>query len=259
MKVSIRTAITLCICFSGFNVNAYEVGVEFSAEAIQSMPDRPAMVAKMYVSKNAVRTESAMLNGQTMTEIVYIKDNRRVMLNSIRKTYIDQTMPGKSAVKKNKQTPCHNLSNSSCKKIGQEKINDRNAVKWEMTIKRNGRTYKSLHWLDKEHYFPVREQFHDGTVSNMTSLGKEQINGRETEKWKFHAVRPDGKNIESLQWYDKKLKMVIREVIPGGYVRELRNIKVEKQDKKLFVIPEEYKKESMPAMAPPVINQGVQK
>ena len=43
--------------------------------------------------------------------------------------------------------------------------------------------------------------------------------------------------------------MVIREDISGGYVRELRNIKIAKQNKNIFKIPSDYKKEGMPAMA----------
>ena len=132
--------------------------------------------------------------------------------------------------------------------MGKDKVNGRDAVKWEMTVKRNGRSFKSLHWLDTKYHMPLREQLHDGTVSTMTMLGKEKINGRNAEKWEFSAARPNGQKIISQQWYDPKLKMVIREALQGGYVRELKNIKVTKQAKKLFKVPSDYKKENVPAM-----------
>ena len=52
--------------------------------------------------------------------------------------------------------------------------------------------------------------------------------------------------MQSIQWYDKQLKMVIREELPGGYVRELRNIKLAKQPKELFSIPAGYQRRDEP-------------
>ena len=254
MKLLIRSSLLVFGCFIVSSVNAFEVGAEFSAEAVQNIPGRPSMNAKMFISKNAVRTESTM-NGNTMVEIVYTKDKRHVLLNQISKTYIEQKAPNNNAIKSQgkKDSPCSNLINVRCKNLGKEKINGRDTTKWEMTTQRNGQDFKSLHWLDKKYQMPLREQFQDGTVSTITLSGKEVIDGRKTEKWKFLATRPDGKSVESLQWYDPKLKMVIREELPGGFIRELRNIKVAKQNKKLFKIPTDYKKEVMPE----IINQGM--
>ena len=247
MKVIIRTGLFVAVCIFSFTVNAFEVAQEFSAEAVQSVPGRPSMNVKMFISKNAVRTES-MMNGNTVVEIVFPKDKRRVLLNQYTKTYIEQKAEksGIAKPKKASNSPCSNILNATCKKIGKEKINGRNAVKWEMTVKRNGRDFKSLHWLDKKYHMPLREQLHDGTVSIMTMSGKEKINGRNTEKWELSATRPNGQKMISQQWYDPKLKMVIREAVPGGYIRELKNIKVTKQAKKLFKVPSDYKKENIP-------------
>lgn len=249
MKVIIRTGLFIAGCLFYITANSFEVAQEFSAEAVQSVPGRPSMNVKMFISKNAVRTES-MMNGNTVVEIVYPKDKRRVLLNQHRKTYIEQKAEKSSSAKskKSSNSPCSNILNATCKKIGKEKINGRSAVKWEMTVQRNGRNFKSLHWLDKKYHMPLREQLHDGTVSTMTMSGKEKINGRNTEKWELSATRQNGQKMISQQWYDPKLKMVIREVLPGGYVRELKNIKVTKQAKKLFKVPSDYKKENIPAM-----------
>lgn len=250
MTIFIRTGLFIAGCFFYITANAFEVAQEFSAEAVQSVPGRPSMNVKMFISKNAVRTES-MMNGNTVVEIVYPKDKRRVLLNQFRKTYVEQKAQNNKTIKVKKvsSSPCNGIANATCKKLAKEKIDGRNAIKWEMTVPRNGRSFKSLHWLDKKRHMPLREQFHDGTVSTMTLSGKEKVNGRNTEKWKFQAIRPDGQSIESQQWYDPKLKMVIREALLGGYVRELRNIKVAKQNKKLFKIPSDYKKEGVPEMA----------
>lgn len=245
----IKTGLLAAGCIFSFTVNAFEVAQEFSAEAVQNIPGRPSMNVKMFISKNAVRTESVM-NGNAVVEIVYPKDKRRILLNKNSKTYVEQKAQNNTFDKPKKisNSPCDNVFEATCKKIGKEKINGRSVIKWEMTVKRNGRDFKSLHWLDKKYNMPLREQLHDGTVSTMSMSGKEKINGRDTEKWEFSAVRPNGQKIISQQWYDPKLKMVIREVLPGGYVRELKNIKVTKQEKKLFKVPSDYKKENIPTM-----------
>jgi len=251
MTALIRAGMLFSGCFIAFSVNAFEIAAEFSAEAVQSIPGRQSTNVKMFISKKAVRTESIM-NGNTIVEIVYPKEKRRVLLNQPRKTYIEQkAQTNKSQkVKKLKNSPCDGIANATCKKLGGEKINGRDANKWEMNVQRNGQNFKSLHWLDKKRYMPLREQWHDGTVTTMTMLGKEKVNGRNTEKWQLHSIRPNGQFMDSQQWYDTKLKMVIREMLPGGYVRELCNIKVARQNKKLFNIPSDYKKEEMPMMAP---------
>ena len=245
MNILIRTGLLITGCFVSFTVSAYEIAQEFSAEAVQSAPGRPSIDVKMFISKKAVRTESKM-NGNTFVEIVYPKEKRRILLNQQNKTFIEQKAQNSNATKNNKMSssPCSGIINTTCKKLGNEKINNRDAVKWEMTALINGNKIKSLHWLDKKHHMPLRVQLHDGTISTMTFFGKEKINGRNTEKWKFNSIRPNGQQIESKQWYDPKLKMVIREALPGGYVRELKNIKVGKQSKKLFKVPSDYKKES---------------
>ena len=42
------------------------------------------------------------------------------------------------------------------------------------------------------------------------------------------------------QWYDPQLKIAIREELPGGYFRELRDIRVGAQSPQLFTIPAGY-------------------
>ena len=248
MTIFIKTGLLVAGCVLSFTANAFEVAQEFSAEAVQSIPGRPSMNVKMFISKNAVRTESKM-NGNTVVEIVYPKDKRRILLNKNRKTYIEQKAQKNNFAKPKKirSSPCNSILGATCKKIGKDKVSGRSAIKWEMTVRRNGRSFKSLHWLDTKYHMPLREQLHDGTVSTMSMSGKEKINGRNTEKWEFSAIRPNGQKMTSQQWYDPKLKMVIREALSGGYIRELRNIKIAKQNKKLFNIPSDYKKEGKPA------------
>jgi hypothetical protein len=65
-------------------------------------------------------------------------------------------------------------------------------------------------------------------------------------------TRANGEQMTSTQWYDPQLKIAIREELQGGFIRELRDIKIGKQDKKLFEIPTGYKQvEQLPAYLRP--------
>ena len=66
---------------------AFEVAVEFSAKAIQTIPGRPKYQAQMYVSKYAVRTDS-VLNNVPVIEVMNSKERTRSLLVPKDKIYI---------------------------------------------------------------------------------------------------------------------------------------------------------------------------
>ena len=150
-------------------------------------------------------------------------------------------MAGKKGV-----SPCEGVPNTTCRKLGTEKISGRDAEKWEISSQRDGRTIRSLHWIDVERRMPLREMFSDGSISELKILGKDEINGRSTEKWQLTVTGSDSQSKQSLQWFDPALKIAIREELPGGYVRELKNIKVAKQPQDLFTIPAGYQRMEAP-------------
>ncbi len=49
-----------------------------------------------------------------------------------------------------------------------------------------------------------------------------------------------------LRWFDPELNLAIREEFPGGFVREMKNIKLAPQDASLFEVPAGYKKIALP-------------
>ena len=234
---------------------AYEVTVEFSADAVQTAPSRPEYHARMYVSKNVVRTDS-VLNTTPVIEIVDSKKQMRWLLVPKEKVYVqqkrDKPSTAKDSSKSASKIPCKGLADTTCKLLGNEKLNNRQTEKWEFIVKRNGQDYRSLHWIDVKRRMPVREFFPDGTVTELVLQGAEKINGRQTEKWRMQMTRSDGQQMVSTQWYDPELKISIREEMQGGFIRELRDIKTGKQDKKLFKVPAGYKKvEQLPGYLMP--------
>ena len=83
-------------------------------------------------------------------------------------------------------------------------------------------------------------------------LGNEPINGRQTEKWEIVDSRGE-QRVRSLLWVDRELGANIREEIPGGFVRELRDIRVGAQPAHVFQVPADYRR-----VAPPKQPAGVE-
>ncbi len=225
------------------NVSAVEITIEFSADAIQVSPGRAPLSSKMYVSTSAVRTDMIQ-NGLHIIDIAYPQKGKRVVLYPEKNLYIEQTgLPTlKSWSSKSAKTPCEGIKNAKCKKLSTETLNKVKVEKWQVEQTIAGKKYRSLHWIDSKRRIAIKELFHDGGVAELKMLGEDKINNRKTEKWEYQYSNPAGQQRVSRQWYDTQLKMVIREEMPGGFLRELKNIKIEKQKKSLFNIPKGYKK-----------------
>jgi len=74
----------------------------------------------------------------------------------------------------------------------------------------------------------------------MKLLDIKHFYGRKTERWQRTTVHPDGTSEVAIQWYDPELGIVVREELPGGFMREIRHIRVVNQPEALFQVPEDY-------------------
>ena len=242
--VFLKTLIVItCSVFITGYAYADSKAIEFSAEAVVNMPQYPVKQTKLFVSKKAVRSE-------TVIEIVYPEEGKAILINDGLRSYKERTFAGQ-VKKESSNNPCDQIINAVCEKLGAEKVNGYETEKWQIISDKRGEKSRSLHWIDVKRKLAIREFFPDGSVAELKMVKKEKINGRNTEKWQRTLSRPDGKNSSSYQWYDPDLKIAIREELPGGYIRELKNIKIEKQPDNLFSAPADYTKiEDQPAMQP---------
>jgi hypothetical protein len=118
-------------------------------------------------------------------------------------------------------------------------------VKWAIRVEDpRGEELSMTQWIDAERGVPLRSESSDGSRMSMEMLGRETLEGRPVEKWQSTIERPGGEVRRSQQWYDPELEMVIREEFPGGYVRELTDIRIAPQPDSLFEIPEGYREMS---------------
>jgi hypothetical protein len=226
---------------------------EFSATAVQRMPHQAERLARMSVTPDKVRMEYTK-DGQRIVEITDMTAGRTLRLMPDSQSYsVQQAKPQVMEQIRQSQrpaTPCVGVPDAVCNKLGEETLFGRLSEKWEMVVEYQGRTFRSLYWIDKQRFMPLRQIWADGTVTELRPSGQEQLGNRATEKWQMVTRRTDGKTMESSQWFDPDLQIVIREELPGGYLRELRDIRVGPQDPALFQIPAGYRQVEAPAAAP---------
>lgn len=240
MDVLKKFFIMVCMALiSGFSYAASNT-IEFSADAVISTPQQPVRQTKLYVSEKAVRSES-VIDGQALVEIVYPQEGRAILINNSLRSYKERMFVSQSG-KESTNSPCDQITNAVCQKLGDEEIDGHKTEKWQLVSESRGQKLRTLHWIDVKRKLAIREFFPDGSFSELKMMEKQKINGRDTEKWQRTLSRPDGATIKSYQWYDTEMKIAIKEEMPGGYVRELKNIEIIKQPDSLFVVPVDYKK-----------------
>ncbi len=239
----------LLVCLIGFSGLAQAIqGAQFSAQAIERAPSGTERIARMFVGAGAVRTEYRA-NGEPVVEIVVMAQGKRLILYPSRSQYMEITgpvAPDLSADQRN-SNPCAGISSARCNRLGEEMLHGRKAVKWEMLSKQANKTARTLLWIDIAYGFSLKELLPDGSLAELRLLGKEQVAGRHSEKWQRIIAAPDGTSQKMMQWYDPELKLTIREQLPNGFTRELRQVKLAPQPANLFKLPAGYKKIDPPA------------
>ncbi len=225
-------------------------GMEFSADALQQYPNGQTMVAKMNVGQAVVRREY-VYNQQRVIEIYHQDKGERYIILPQQKTYrLTKGVFLKTGLQKKESgtfNPCKGVKDEKCKLLAKEKIGGRLTDKWEVSRQEQGRTIKALMWIDVKRGQVLRQFFPDGSAEELIHMGNEMAAGRHTEKWVIQVTRPDGYSEKSFQWYDPELGIIIKEVMQGGYIRELRNIKTGKQPAGIFKVPSDYKEVKLDA------------
>jgi len=229
------------VAFAGSHKSS---NVQFSGRTVQSAPDGRTRKAKLFVGDNKVRLEYRK-GGLEIVEIYDMENQRLLLLVPEQKIYMQRDFPPGQVVNPilppGESNPCSVMPEGKCKKLGDETMYGRPVSHWEVTLKRQGTTLHSLHWIDDERLMSLRDVWPDGSISEMKLLGIEDIDGEKTERWQRTTVHPDGKKEVAVQWYDPLLGIAVREELPGGYVREIRDIRVGKQPEALFQVPDGYR------------------
>lgn len=218
--------------------------VEFSAETHMRSAKGEASEGHIFVANNAVRTEMTQ-NGQQIIQIINTADQVTWIIRPAQRAYIELQGKGEEASKPNadpKKDPCQGIQGAKCQFLGEEKVLGRNAKKWDVAINVNGKTLTSTQWIDMERGILLRQEADNGPHMEQRMVGIEKMEGRTVEKWEMTISQSNKKPQRSYRWFDPELNLAIREEYPGLFVREIKNIRLGKQDARLFAVPAGFKK-----------------
>lgn len=225
---------------------------QFSADMVRHGPDGQVTSGKMFVGDGRTRMEMS----QQGREVVRISDQNRRMewiLFPAEQSYLERGAPPGAAGSRPppkqpsaESNPCDGLSGVACRRVGVEDVNGRPAVKWEMSASQEGKTLTGAQWLDQERGMPLKSVMPNGPTMELKILGPETVEGRKVEKWEMTMTAPNQQPSRTFQWYDPELKLAVREEFPGGYVSELKAIRVGPQPDDLFSVPAGYTRVTPP-------------
>jgi hypothetical protein len=214
---------------------------EFAADFVQSGPGGQSSEGRIYVSEGRMRIE--MQDGE-IVQIVDPTAGRSYVVFPERKQYMEQRLPAQAAGSES-MSPCAGRPGWTCKKVGTKKLFGRKAEHWVFEGEREGRSVVEHHWIDAERGLALKQDLGGGMTMENRIVGTEILNGRMVEKWRQIVTVPGQEPMTSLQWYDPKLGMIVREERDGQW-RELRNIEVGSQSTGLFRPPRGYTRVTQP-------------
>jgi len=216
---------------------------EFAADTYQKSPEGNESSGRIFAGQGRIRTEMSQ-NGQTLVQITDAKEQVAWVIFPAQRSYMEQRAPEPAVVQSQggEKPPCSGIPGASCNKLGEEEISGRPTSKWEISVTRQGKTLRGTQWIDAERGTVLKEETPNGQRTELKMLGLEKIDGRTAEKWEMTVSQSNKAPQHLHRWYDPELDMEIRQEYPGGFIREMRNIQVGRQDPDLFKVPAGFKK-----------------
>lgn len=235
----IRRILIASICWLGTTGAAQ--AIQFSANAVMSTPGRADVSTQLYYASGKMRKEF-FYYGEPVIQILDANQKTNLMCFTIQQVCYQNKTLEQVDIESAMQSPCEASESVKCENLGEQLLNSRKAVQWKITTLENEKEIVTKLWLDSELKIPVKQSLSNGASIELIWLGSEKLDNRDTEKWVQTIKLPDGKVQESFQWYDKELKISIRQSFPNGDTQELKHIVVEPLPDNLFTIPLGYEK-----------------
>jgi outer membrane lipoprotein-sorting protein len=154
--------------------------LDFSATAVQTLPQKGAVTGKLYVTKGRMRQE-VVQDGNTRITISDADQGVAWILNPERKEYVEMKGPapggsataggGRPPMPDETGHPCQQqASGLKCTKVATETVNGRAADKWEVVATQGQETFRSVMWVDQRLRLPVKAEFPGGIQSELRDV-----------------------------------------------------------------------------------------
>jgi hypothetical protein len=229
-------------CALALVISAGVGAAEFRARAVMTTADGVDESAQLFVSQGRMRKEYNY-HGEPVVEILDSTRHTDWMCFRAQRTCFETRSLAtlqSGGERPFPENPCEHAKGLICQRLGEEQINGRTAVKWEVVGSYRGNRLVTHQWIDKQTNIPLKREMGEGVVIELIDQGDETVSGRKTTKWEVTTRYPDGREEVIFQWLDHELGIAIRQEIPGSGSQELRDIQVGTIPDRLFETPEGY-------------------
>lgn len=219
----------------------------YTAETVQTTPDQPDRTGVITKSGQFLRLEFEQ-DGQKIIQILRPTEGLTYVLYPASQTYIEQRGPEQPEEFADSYTPpCPTAAEEGglqCSRLGLEVYQSIPVERWH--IGAEGDPSQMLILWDPTRKRALRQEMSNGTLVQMTFLGRQEIESRESEHWVTEVSRQGAATMRNEWWYDPELKLVLRETLPDGTRRKLQNITVGPVDPGLFTVPDGWQRLEAP-------------
>ncbi len=219
----------------------------YTAETVQTAPDQPDRTGVITKSGQFLRLEFTQ-DGQQIIQILRPTEGLTYVLFPATQSYIERRGPAEPEEFSDSYTPpCPTEAEQNglqCSRLGLEVYQSIPVERWH--IGAEGDPSQMLILWDPSRKRALRQEMSNGTLVQMTFLGRQEVEGREAEHWVTEVSRQGAVTMRNEWWYDPELKLVLRETLPDGTRRKLQNITVGEVDPRLFTVPDGWQRIETP-------------
>ncbi len=221
----------------------------FTAAAVQTMPDGSEQVGRIAKSGQNMRLETEAM-GQKTIQIMRGAEGLAYLLDPQSQTYYEIRDPSVTEAVSGAATPCPPAAQAQamqirCVQNGEDKVSGVTTQRWEIQAPQDARPTIVL-W-DAGRKRALRQDWPDGSSLVMTFQAMENVESRQVEHWTSAFQTPNQPAVNGDWWFDAELLVVVREDLPGGVSRHLKDIVVGPVDPAMFLPPEGWQAAAPPA------------
>jgi len=259
MRKHLKVGISLAVTTLGLSIAApllAQTSRDFTATAVQSIPDQPDQIGLIAKSSANMRFEFEQ-DGNTLIKIIRPTEGIVLMLDPQAETYLEFVGPAADpATIDGPISPCPEITPETqgliCERSGSDvKVSGVQTERWLLGSPQQ--QPQVILW-DPARHKALRHETPDGSVMQMTFKAMEDMSGRQVEHWTIDITMPGQAPLTGGWWFDPSLRVVLREDLPGGGTRRLDNVKAGPVDPALFTVPDGWQKQEQP-VSPPAPNE----
>ena len=209
----------------------------YAADAIYRTPDGAESTGRVIKSGPDMRLEFAEA-GRAVVQIIRRAEGMMYVLDPTSRSFFKiQGEPDPQAGSATYEAPCdQSVAAITCRFLGNEVTSGITAEVWEIGQPGDPNQVSRILW-DGARHRALRQEYPDGTVMALSFKAMVQIESRNVEHWVISVNVPGQAPLAGAWYYDPELRVELREELPSGEIRSLRNIVVGEVDPAAFAVP----------------------